>query len=300
MRNTIRPRFVSEITSDTSTRNGLVFATETGRLPRAGGRMVIHNFTRGTHEHRKVLALTAASRRLRSRRDGCSSGFQRRIRRRLGRLGQEDPAHLGPDQRAAGLGPAGRRHAPSADLAVDQAVELQPVDGALVDASTIEQATMPFIYVIDGKGAPQLDHRLRVEGRGDERRPAHDRVRDQPEGEVERRVPHHVEGLRETSGKALNGDRNQTTWSGRPPGTRTSRRCRRARRPGRQGRLRQAVLRLEVALQPALTRRARPAPRSSSTRRTRARCRLVRTVQGVEARRDRRHRDDRPRRELVG
>lgn len=31
------------------------------------------------------------------------------------------------------------------------------VDGPLVDASTIEQATMPFIYTIDGKGAPTLN-----------------------------------------------------------------------------------------------------------------------------------------------
>ncbi|WIB12036.1 hypothetical protein [Curtobacterium sp. MCPF17_052] len=53
------------------------------------------------------------------------------------------------------------------------------LDGPLVDASTIEQATMPFIYTIDGKGGPDAQHRLRVEGRGHERRPAHDLVHDQ-------------------------------------------------------------------------------------------------------------------------
>ena len=31
------------------------------------------------------------------------------------------------------------------------------VDGPLVDAATIEQATMPYVYTIDGKGAPTLD-----------------------------------------------------------------------------------------------------------------------------------------------
>ncbi|WIB00987.1 ABC transporter family substrate-binding protein [Curtobacterium sp. MCBA15_012] len=108
-------------------------------------------------KHRNVLALTAALAGFALVATGCSSGSNG------GSGGASDDSGKKTLPTTAQI----NEH-PVSDLEQGGTLRLpisqwitqwnyNQVDGALVDAATIEQATMPFVYTIDGKGAPELD-----------------------------------------------------------------------------------------------------------------------------------------------
>lgn len=108
-------------------------------------------------KHRKVLAVTAALAGIALAVTGCSGGSGGN-----GASGSDDSGKKTLPTSAQ------INAAPVSDLEDGGTLRLpisqwisqwnyNQVDGPLVDASTIEQATMPFVYTIDGKGAPTLN-----------------------------------------------------------------------------------------------------------------------------------------------
>jgi peptide/nickel transport system substrate-binding protein len=108
-------------------------------------------------KHRKVLALTAALAGFALVATGCSNGSNGGSGSGSDDSGKKTlptSAQIN-EQPVSDLQDGGTLRLPISQWITQW--NYNQVDGALVDASTIEQATMPFIYVIDGKGAPQLD-----------------------------------------------------------------------------------------------------------------------------------------------